>query len=108
MKVDHRHREASWTTEHRHDMWPRGCDTDADGALTLHGVRLDSLAAAWGTPLWVVDEPAFMHGVDELIQIRGARPLFGAGHWPCRRPAGRRRGAGTCGAIAPSWRTPSC
>ena len=79
MKVDHRHRETSWTTEHRHAPWPRGCDTDADGALTLHGVRLDSLAAAWGTPLWVVDEPAFMHGVDELIQIRGARPLVGAG-----------------------------
>jgi hypothetical protein len=79
MRLDHRERDTNWITAHRHDQWPHGCDTDADGALTLHGARLDGLAAAWGTPLWVVDEPAFMQAVDELVQLRGARPLFGAG-----------------------------
>ena len=36
--------------------WPLTSARDADGMLTVGGVRMDVLAAAHATPLWVVDE----------------------------------------------------
>jgi diaminopimelate decarboxylase len=36
--------------------WPSTAVRDADGVLTIGGVRATDLAAAHGTPLWVVDE----------------------------------------------------
>jgi diaminopimelate decarboxylase len=36
--------------------WPLTADRDADGVLTVGGVRVTDLARDHGTPLWVVDE----------------------------------------------------
>ncbi len=36
--------------------WPASAERDADGALTIGGVPVTTLAAEHGTPLWVVDE----------------------------------------------------
>jgi diaminopimelate decarboxylase len=36
--------------------WPLTADRDADGVLTIGGVRATDLARHHGTPLWVVDE----------------------------------------------------
>lgn len=70
---------AAWSAQPGRDEWPAGCSLDDRGALWMQGSRLDELAAQWGTPLLVVDEMAFLRGVEELVQVRGARPVFGGG-----------------------------
>lgn len=37
-------------------VWPASAGRDADGTLTLAGVRVDELGVRFGTPLYVVDE----------------------------------------------------
>ena len=70
---------SAWPTQLGRDEWPAGCSLDDRGAVRMHGIRLDELAAQWGTPLLVVDERALLRSAEELVQIRGARPLFGGG-----------------------------
>jgi len=40
------------------DLLTPGSAVTADGMLTLAGCRADELAAAFGTPVMIVDEPA--------------------------------------------------
>jgi diaminopimelate decarboxylase len=40
------------------DLFPAGAGTDPDGMIRIGGVRLDDVAAEFGTPALVVDEPA--------------------------------------------------
>lgn len=37
-------------------VWPASAGRDADGIVTVAGVRLDSLAERYGTPLYLIDE----------------------------------------------------
>jgi diaminopimelate decarboxylase len=43
-------------TAHGPGPWPMTADRDADGVVTVGGVRVTDLAREHGTPLWVVDE----------------------------------------------------
>jgi diaminopimelate decarboxylase len=38
------------------DVWPRTARLEPDGEISVGGVRLSSLAAAYGTPAYIVDE----------------------------------------------------
>ncbi len=63
--------------------WPLTADRDADGVLTLGGVRVTDLARDHGTPLWVVDE----HDLRErcrryLAGFPGAEVTYASKAWP--------------------------
>ncbi len=45
-------------SDHLIDLFPPTAALDADGTLTVGGVRLDEVAAEFGTPTLVVDEEA--------------------------------------------------
>jgi diaminopimelate decarboxylase len=63
--------------------WPLTADRDADGVLTIGGVRVTDLARDHGTPLWVVDE----HDLRErcrryLAGFPGAEVTYASKAWP--------------------------
>jgi diaminopimelate decarboxylase len=59
-------------------LFPPGSRLDPDGELVVDGCRLTDLAAAWGTPLYVVAETALR---DRVRRFRRAL----ATHWPNSR-----------------------
>jgi diaminopimelate decarboxylase len=59
-------------------LFPPGSSVDPDGELVVGGCRLADLAAAWGTPLYVVEEDAVR------AQVRRYRRALGA-EWPNSR-----------------------
>jgi diaminopimelate decarboxylase len=69
-------------------LFPPGSSVDPDGELVVGGCRLADLAAAWGTPLYVVDEDAvraqvrrFRHAL--AAQWRNSRMVFASKAFPC-------------------------
>lgn len=48
-------------------LWSRTARKDADGVLSVGGVRADSLAAQFGTPAYVVDELDFRARVRDFV-----------------------------------------
>jgi diaminopimelate decarboxylase len=59
-------------------LFPPGSSVDPDGELAVGGCRLADLAAAWGTPLYVVEDDAVR------AQVRRYRRALGA-EWPNSR-----------------------
>ena len=59
-------------------LFPPGSSVDPDGELVVGGCRLADLAAAWGTPLYVIEEDAVR------TQVRRYRRALGA-EWPNSR-----------------------
>lgn len=60
------------TVEQLLDLFPSGTAVDGDGTLVIGGSRVDDLAAAFGTPSYLVDESAvrtqaqrYRHGLSE-------------------------------------------
>jgi diaminopimelate decarboxylase len=69
-------------------LFPPGSSVDPDGELVVGGCRLADLAAAWGTPLYVVEEEAlraqvrrFRHALQ--AQWRDSRMVFASKAFPC-------------------------
>jgi diaminopimelate decarboxylase len=63
--------------------WPLTAERDADGVLTIGGVRVTDLARDHGTPLWVVDE----HDLRErcrryLAGFPGVEVTYASKAWP--------------------------
>ncbi len=54
-------------------VWPRTAQLDDDGVLRIGGLRVDDLAAQYGTPLLVLDEADFH------LRCKDFRTAFGAG-----------------------------
>jgi diaminopimelate decarboxylase len=59
-------------------LFPDGAGLDDDGMLRVGGCRVDDLAAAYGTPTLVVDEPSLR------ARARAYREELAA-RWPCSR-----------------------
>ena len=59
-------------------LFPPGSRLDADGELVVGGCRLADLAAAWGTPLYVLDDEAI------AVQVRRFRQALESS-WPNAR-----------------------
>jgi diaminopimelate decarboxylase len=63
--------------------WPRTADRDADGALTIGGVRATDLARDHGTPLWVVDEADLRERCRRyLAGFPGVEVSYASKAWP--------------------------
>ena len=69
-------------------LFPPGSRIDADGELVVGGCRLADLAAAWGTPLYVIEEDAvraqvrrFRHALQ--ARWRDSRMVFASKAFPC-------------------------
>ena len=69
-------------------LFPPGSRVDPDGELVVGGCRLADLAAAWGTPLYVVEEAAvraqvrrFRRALED--QWRNSRMVFASKAFPC-------------------------
>jgi diaminopimelate decarboxylase len=69
-------------------LFPPGSSVDPDGELVVGGCRLADLAAAWGTPLYVVEEDAvraqvrrFGHALRD--RWRDSRMVFASKAFPC-------------------------
>jgi diaminopimelate decarboxylase len=69
-------------------LFPPGSSVDLDGELVVGGCRLADLAAAWGTPLYVIEEDAvraqvrrFRHALQ--ARWRGSRMVFASKAFPC-------------------------
>jgi diaminopimelate decarboxylase len=58
-------------------VWPRSAALDPDGVLRLGGLRVDDLAAEYGTPLLVLDEADFRSRCADF------RTAFGSGATVC-------------------------
>jgi len=69
-------------------LFPPGSRVDPDGELVVGGCRLADLAAAWGTPLYVVEEAAVRAQVGRFRraledQWRNSRMVFASKAFPC-------------------------
>jgi diaminopimelate decarboxylase len=69
-------------------LFPPGSSVDPDGELVVGGCRLADLAAAWGTPLYVVEEDALRARVRrfrDALQVhwRDSRMVFASKAFPC-------------------------
>jgi diaminopimelate decarboxylase len=69
-------------------LFPPGSSVDPDGELVVGGCRLADLAAAWGTPLYVVEEDAVRAQVRRFrralqAQWRDSRMVFASKAFPC-------------------------
>jgi diaminopimelate decarboxylase len=69
-------------------LFPPGSRLDPDGELVVGGCRLADLAAAWGTPLYVVDDEAIRSQVRRFRQALepnwpGARMVWASKAFPC-------------------------
>ncbi len=53
-------------------VWPRSAELDPDGVLRIGGIRVDELAAEYGTPVLVLDEADFRS------RCAGFRSAFGS------------------------------
>ena len=69
-------------------LFPPGSRLDADGELVVGGCRLADLAAAWGTPLYVLDDEAvseqvrrFRHALE--LSWPNARMVWASKSFPC-------------------------
>lgn len=69
-------------------LFPPGSRLDADGELVVGGCRLADLAAAWGTPLYVLDDQAvreqvrrFRHALE--LSWPNARMVWASKSFPC-------------------------
>ncbi|MCU1528619.1 MAG: diaminopimelate decarboxylase [Frondihabitans sp.] len=68
-------------------LWPRGTAREPGGALEFGGVSAETLAATYGTPLYVVDEADFRARADEarrafdthLARVGGSAKVYYAG-----------------------------
>jgi diaminopimelate decarboxylase len=58
-------------------VWPRSAALDPDGVLRIGGLRVDALAAEYGTPLLALDEADFRS------RCRDFRTAFGSGATVC-------------------------
>jgi diaminopimelate decarboxylase len=70
------------------ELFPPGSSVDPDGELVVGGCRLADLAAAWGTPLYVIDEGAVRAQVRRFrgalqAQWRDSRMVFASKAFPC-------------------------
>src|SRR5580698_1692282 len=69
-------------------LFPPGSRLDPDGELVVGGCRLADLAAAWGTPLFVIDDEAIGAQVRRFRQALelnwpGARMVWASKAFPC-------------------------
>jgi diaminopimelate decarboxylase len=69
-------------------LFPPGLSVDPDGELVVGGCRLADLAAAWGTPLYVVEEDAVRAQVGRFrhaLQVHwpDSRMVFASKAFPC-------------------------
>ena len=69
-------------------LFPPGSSVDPDGELVVGGCRLADLAAAWGTPLYLVEEEAVRAHVRRYRRALGAewpnsRMVFASKAFPC-------------------------
>jgi diaminopimelate decarboxylase len=69
-------------------LFPPGSHLDADGELVVGGCRLTDLAAAWGTPLYVLDDEAVADQVRRFRQALesswpDARMVWASKSFPC-------------------------
>jgi diaminopimelate decarboxylase len=63
--------------------WPLTADRDADGVLTVGGVRLTDLAHGEGTPLWVVDEVDLRERCRRYVAgFPGVEVTYASKAWP--------------------------
>jgi diaminopimelate decarboxylase len=63
--------------------WPLTADRDADGVLTVGGVRVTDLARDHGTPLWVVDEADLRERCRRyLAGFPGVEVTYASKAWP--------------------------
>jgi len=70
------------------ELFPPGSRVDRDGELVVGGCRLVDLAAAWGTPLYVIEEAAVRARVRRFrraleAQWRNSRMVFASKAFPC-------------------------
>ncbi len=59
------------TTELDPVVWPRNASLDPDGVMRIAGLRVDALAAEYGTPLLVLDEADFRSRCAEFREAFG-------------------------------------
>jgi diaminopimelate decarboxylase len=69
-------------------LFPAGSRLDADGELVVGGCRLTDLAAAWGTPLYVLDDEAIAAQVRQFrraleLSWPNARMVWASKSFPC-------------------------
>ncbi len=69
-------------------LFPPGSRLDKDGELVMGGCRLADLAAAWGTPLYVLDDQAIaaqVHRFRRALELNwpSARMVWASKAFPC-------------------------
>ncbi len=70
------------------DLFPPGARRDGDGTLVVGGCRLDNLAAAYGTPVLIVDEGHLRETARRYLRAaagrgRDVQVTFAAKSFPC-------------------------
>ena len=97
-------------------LFPPGSRLDADGELVVGGCRLADLAAAWGTPLYVLDDEAIAVQVRRFRQALesswpNARMVWASKSFPCtavyRLMAAEGIGVDVAGGESSSWPWPA-
>src|ERR1700683_5091678 len=78
----------STTSDELLGLFPPGSRLDPDGERVVGGCRLADLAAAWGTPLFVIDDEAIRAQVRRFRQALelnwpGARMVWASKAFPC-------------------------
>ena len=68
-------------------LLPDNAAVDADGMLTIAGVRADDLAAEFGTPLFVYDEEHLRERCREAVEAFGDGVAYASKAFLCRAMA---------------------
>lgn len=71
------------------DGWPSGCVESPEG-LRISGNSLEHLVETWGSPLWVLDEAAYI-GAVLLLRQAGAHHVVGGDPWALQTARWARR-----------------
>ena len=70
------------------NLLPDTAAVDADGMLTIGGCRVDDLAAAYGTPVFLYDEAQLRDRCREAVEAFGAgRAIYATKAFLCRAMA---------------------
>jgi diaminopimelate decarboxylase len=70
------------------DYWPRTAHLDPDGEISVGGVRLSALAAAYGTPAYILDEADVRYRCRAyLAALPGAEVAYAGKAFLCRAMA---------------------